>query len=936
MNRLRIGGLTTSENPVGCYKRSFTIPEAWNDREVLVYFGGVASAFYLWINGTKIGYSQDSMSPAEYNITPHLQSGKNEIAVEVYSFSDGSYLEDQDFWRFSGIFREVFLYSVNNIHLEDISIQGILKENHAGILNIETEILNEKNNKKDDHPSELSIEVSLYELNKDHLLGSKTVDQPAEIQKMSLKCNDIVAWNPEQPFLYSVVVALKQGDKVLDIRHYRVGFTSIKIEQRKLIINESSIKLKGINRHEHSSTTGRVLTLAEMKRDMELIKKAHMNSVRTSHYPDHPLWYELCDQYGLMVMDETNLETHELSYHARVLPGDKEEWIGAAVARAESMTLRDRCHSSIIIWSLGNEAGYGKAFEKMAEKIRELDKRPIHYADMNLVADFDSQTYPPPLWLDEYAEGKALREGEQGQMSKPEQYGKSPSNKPFVMNEYAHAMGNSGGDFHLYWDKVYKHDCLIGGYIWEWCDHGLLQQKEGKKWYAYGGDFGDLPNDGNFCCDGLVGPDRQLHPHYFEIQHIQRPLALAFNSEKGSLYLENRHFFRDLKDFYISIIINHQSKNLHHYNFNKLACPSGDSVELKIDKAHINGGEIVVNMQVFYPDNLTPYSKDQLIINENKLYDKSNHYTCIPLKNPEYKFKKYELKEHEAKNGEGNNLVIKKDKEKTTITCNNKQWKFSMTTGYLCHFSNDKGTVFDSPMTYNFWRVPTDNDLGNKHDKRCAVWKNTARSLLAEEINITEASNSKVIISTSHKHPEMEVRIKSIYTFTAAGEVLINTSLDADSSLPEIPRLGFKVEITAPPTKIDFKGRGPHECYSDRKLSAFLDFYSLKPNELPTEYIRPQENGQRCDVRHLALKNKISETYMEVTSTQHFSFTLHPYGQSELEAAQHTTDISATDNYTLYLDYMQMGVGGDNSWGHRVHPEFCIPSGKYQWMFSLG
>jgi beta-galactosidase len=912
-------------NPVGCYKRSFVIPERWDGREVLLYFGGVASAFYVWVNGQKAGYSQDSMSPAEYNITPFLKQGGNTIAVEVYSFCDGSYLEDQDFWRFSGIFRDVFLYSVNPVHLEDINLRGDWLGSGNGRLSINAEVLNETC-AEGSLPSDLNLEVALYRLNSDERICSDRLPVNSAQTRLVLACAGIKAWNPETPVLYSVVVMLRQNDTVLDIRHYRTGFTSVAIDRRRLLLNGTSIKIKGVNRHEHNSRTGRVVGIDDMKRDMALMKAAHMNSVRTSHYPNHPLWYELCDQHGLMVMDEANVESHELSYHKRVLPGDKEEWFGAVLDRVAFMTVRDRCHTSIIIWSLGNEAGYGLAFEKMAARIRELDARPIHYADMNLVADFDSQTYPPPAWLDEYVNGTAVRKGEQGQSSAAAQHGDGPPTKPFLMNEYCHVMGNSGGNFHLYWERIHAHDSLIGGYIWEWCDHGLLQERDGKEWYAYGGDFGDLPNDGNFCCDGMVGPDRKPNPHYHEIQYIQRPVALLYDTETKTVQLENRYFFTDLSTFRFAWSLTGDGKDGEETVLENLSCPPGHRVPLPLNNREIaNAAETLVKLSVFRPGETTPFIADQLPVLRGNAADCTCNYTAMPGPNRLY------LPAARAKD----KLVVEGHGGRMTIRAGDKTWRFCCESGNLDRFATGGTVVFDRPLLYNFWRVPTDNDRGNKQDIRCAVWKDAARALVVDSVKITEQSNSQLVISASQRHPTLGISVTTDYTFTGAGQLILETQFEADPSLPEIPRLGMAVELKMALETVEWSGRGPHECYADRKLSARLGRYSMAAAELPTAYIRPQENGQRCDVRSLALLDAGEATCLRVTSNTLFSFTLHPYSQGQLEAATHAPDLPADGIWHLYVDHAQMGVGGDNSWGARVHPEFCIPAGRYRWLFRM-
>ena len=510
-------------NPTGSCWRIFRLPADWSGQRILFRTGSVQSAFRVWINGTFAGYSEDSASIAEFDITDLLTPGENCIALQVYKYCSGSYLEDQDCWRLSGVFRKIELVALDPCHIADCVLTA---DPENGTIRAQAELSCEE---------DVTLELRCN--------GLTTGETAAK--DLSLTLPEFELWSSEKPVLYPVTLILRHAGKICDIRHFRAGFRSIGIRDRQFFVNGVSIKLKGINRHEIHHAAGRALTCEIMEQDIRLIKGANFNAVRNSHYPQTPLWYELCDLHGLYVMDEANIESHGLSYHACVLPGDDPAWEEPVLERIRAMVLQNRNHPSILIWSMGNEAGFGNAFEAARAEIRRLDPRPIQYADMNSQADFDSRTYPSCDWLEEYAAGTAEFAGERGEVTTPRQFTPRPSQKPFVANEYAHVMSCSGGNVSDWWKVVEAHECLIGGFVWEWCDHAL--DKDGHRAAAYGGDFGDIPNDWNFCCDGLVSADRIPHPTYDQLRALQKPFDLTL-SENGDLLIRNKYYFTDLRE----------------------------------------------------------------------------------------------------------------------------------------------------------------------------------------------------------------------------------------------------------------------------------------------------------------------------------------------------------------------------------------------------
>ena len=499
-------------NPVGSYLHSFTIPNEWNEKEVFIHFDGVKSAFYLWINGRKVGYSQGSMTPAEFNITKYLKKGNNTLAAEVYRWSDGSYLEDQDMWRLSGIYRDVYLVAKPKVHIRDFYISTDLDDNFKNaVLKVKAEV----NNHTSSAITNYKLKATVFEKgdspeNEVAVLNG-TVTSALDKQtvvNLSKKVRNPKLWSAETPNLYTIVFELfDENGNVVEKAGTHFGFKRVEIKGGEFFVNGKSILFKGVNRHEHDPDRGRAITRDLMIKDILLMKQNNINAVRCSHYPNQPVWYDLCDEYGLYVMDETNVESHGISYGKDILPGSDPKWTAAVVTRSDRMVRRDRNHASIVVWSLGNEAGHGDNFYKMADRIRKLDPtRPLHYRQMNEAVDMDSETYPTPAWIIKRAQEKP--------------------NRPFLMNEYAHAMGNSVGNLQEYWDAIEKYPALIGGFIWDWVDQGLRHETEnGIEFFAYGGDFGDKPNSADFCINGLVSPDRVPHPSLYEVKKVYQNIS---------------------------------------------------------------------------------------------------------------------------------------------------------------------------------------------------------------------------------------------------------------------------------------------------------------------------------------------------------------------------------------------------------------------------
>ncbi len=877
-------------NPIGSYRTTFTIPADWHQRRTFIRFGGVDSAMTLWINGQKVGYSQGSMLPAEFEITKFItkrdHDQKNLLACEVHRYSDGSYLEDQDYWRLSGIFRNVTLHSKPKQHLWDLYLQPDLDTQYQdGTLQLNCSIT--------DFSPDLSLKLDLFSPSEEKILTQQHLLSNSEYRSPAFPISKPLKWTHETPHLYRAVITLTHKDQTLETITRKIGFRKVEIIDKEFCLNGRPIKIKGVNRHEFHPRTGRTLTVESMRQDILLMKQGNINLCRASHYPNDARWYQLCDELGMLVMDEANIESHGLSYHKNELPGDKPEWLEASIDRMRRMVIRSRSHPSVVFWSLGNEAGFGKTFIEVAKVCRQLDpeKRPIQYADMNLPCDVDSQTYPTIDWIKTHLAGRATRKGERGEKTHDHQHGPYPSGRPFFMNEYAHAMGNSLGNFQDYWDLIYKHPSLIGGCIWDWIDQALL--KDGH--LVYGGDFGDQPNSGNFCINGIIAADRSLHPHYWEMKKVYQPVSFTLlQTTPPTVRIKNRHHSLDLKDF----------------NLTWEAHSTGtDSLEAPLPIGLPAGQETTINI----PPNLlsknylsltctlkddTPWATKGHLIAQEQFTLTSPKITTPPLD-------------------------LQTDKGTLTI---------DPQTGLLSEWSQQGTTLLQSPLTPNFWRSPTDNDRGWKLPKKAAYWKTAAQ---------------KLTLSSLTKHPD---RITSIFTLpqdkgtltlehslTSNGDLHLSYHLKpAKDKLPDIPRIGLTTTIPKDLTDITWFGRGPHENYRDRYTSAHFDLHQLPLSQFIHPYLRPQENANRTQTTWASFTNKQKNTLRFDTTSQPLSFSLWPQTQNDLEKHTHNHLLPTRPTLTLNIDFGQKGLGGDNSWGLPVHSKYCLKANReYRYSFKL-
>ncbi|TKG95869.1 DUF4981 domain-containing protein [Puteibacter caeruleilacunae] len=912
-------------NPVGSYLRTFNVPEEWDGKQIIIHFAGVSSASFVWVNGHKVGYSQGSRLPAEFNITPYLKKGDNMLAVEVYKFCDGSYLEDQDYWRLSGIYRDVFIRAVPEVTLWDVYAKpDVDLSTRDGKIKLYASPVNFGKKRAKNY----SVSAKLVAADGSVVGQQKTVELDAiessfskETELLELNASHVQLWYTDNPVEYYVEVELKKGNKVIEAYNLPVAFRKMVVDGERILFNGKLVKIRGVNRHEFAADQGWIVTREQMEEELRLLKQGNVNFVRTAHYPDDPRFYELCNEYGIFIMDEANVESHGLSYHKDVLPGNKPEWAAASVDRMKRMVIRDRQQPCVVMWSLGNEAGYGDAFMKMREATLDVDHetRPIHYAGMNLAADMDSQTYKTMKWLTQHVNRKAKRQGEHGEASGSTQHGKYPSGKPFVMNEYCHAMGNSLGNFQDYWDLVYKHDMLPGGFIWDWIDQALWRTPgDSKSGFVYGGDFGDYPNDKNFCVNGIIGADLIPHPHYYEMKKAYQPIYFKL-IKKNPLVIE---------------VINHGCNlNTNVYDFVYTVTNNGKVVkEGKLPAVTIAAKEkkqVSINTGVNNTDG-------ELLVTVGFALKKREKWAAKGFVVAWEQFSMNDNKPNTLANEEtSRDIVLQETNEQYIVNGDAFTVVFDRKSGMLAKLTYNNSEVIKEPMRFNFWRPLTDNDKGWKVHRNMKVWKEEGNNYQLVDSNIERQANGAIMLENRYMFKATSALAIVKYTVHANGAVDVATVFDIPEGKPAFPKLGWQFEVNKSLDNIAWYGRGPHENYFDRKTGAAVGIYQSTLKDWVTPYVRPQENANRADTRWINFTNGAEGIHIVATSEHLFSVSAWPYEQSALANTAHDFELKEHHNMIVNIDYRQMGVGGDNSWGHPVLEQYQLKPGKYNYSFRI-
>jgi len=915
-----IPAIDHENNPVGSYRKKFDLPKNWEDREIFIHFDGVKSAFYLWLNGEKVGYSQGSMTPAEFNITELVKDKDNILAVEVYRWSDGSYLEDQDMWRFSGIFRDLYIYSTPKIHLRDFYLNSTLEENFKnGILSVKLKIRNYSDKEILNYNLKVLLVKDIFSLKFPIIKIEKEINlekKSETILKLSSEVKNPQLWSSETPNLYYVILSLYNSkNELIEVESNRIGFRSVELNSKgELLINGKSVILKGVNRHEHDPDNGRAVSFDLMEKDIQIIKQNNINAIRTSHYPNHPDFYDLCDEYGIYVIDECNLETHGLRDK---IPNSEILWENSCCDRMIRMVERDKNHPCVIIWSLGNEAGFGDVFKKMKRDALEVDNtRPIHYEGdyYNEITDIISFMYYPPRTIKMNAK-RSLKKDEK---------------RSIMLCEYAHAMGNSLGNFQEYMDLFEKFSNLIGGCIWDFVDQGLRKfSEEGKEYWAYGGDFGDEPNDKNFCINGIVMPDRKPNPSLYEVKKVYQGIKIIPI---------------DQSNYKFEIINKYQFKSLDFVNMKWELTRNGKLIqEGLIDKQNIKPSEkaqIKIPIRNIEPKTFSEYFlKITSFLSDDCLWAQKGHIIAwdqfkLPISSESL------IKEM---NGVYPEIELQDRDRVIRFIGDNFKLTIGKSSGLIEELYYNRKRILTKSLKPNFWRVPIDNDIGFadediedfKTTKIDYSWKEVPEKREIIELRTENLNSGHKKIFTKFKVPNSDKSLEIVYSVYGDGSIIIIIN----SFIPnkELIRFGMQTELSGEYNKMTWYGRGPHETMWDRKLGASIGIYSGLIEDLVHNYVRPQENGNRSDIRWCKLTNEQNEGILvEDVGGTYLNISAWPYTMDDLELATHIHELPIREYITLNIDYKQKGVGGDLPGLPSVHKNYQLKKNeKYEYSFSI-
>ncbi|WP_019026957.1 glycoside hydrolase family 2 TIM barrel-domain containing protein [Colwellia piezophila] len=912
-------------NPIGSYRKPFSLPKSWQDKQVFLHVGAAKSSLDVWLNGEKVGFSQGSKTPAEFDISKYLQDDENLLAFQIRRWTDASYLESQDMLRISGIERDVYLYATPKQHIFDFHAKPTLNKNFTqGTLTVDISLKN-----YDHKNANQQIEVQLL----DPRSNMKVLLSKHSNIKLSAKgtveislggnINQPALWSAETPNLYTLLVNLKDAKgKIIESVRDDIGFRHLAVVNSQLTINGKTITIRGVDRHETDPQHGHVVSKASMEKDIKLMKEFNINAVRSSHYPNDPYWYELTDKYGLYVIDEANIESHPLAIDKKTQLGNEMSWLAAHLDRTQRMFERDKNHPSIIIWSLGNEAGEGKIFEATYKWLKENDNsRLVQYepAGEEHYTDVFAPMYPSIERLIKYAE--------------------SDPSRPAIMIEYAHAMGNSVGNLKDYWQVIEKYDVLQGGFIWDWVDQSLEYTNEnGVKYWAYGKDFHpNLASDGNFLNNGLMSPDRKPNPHAFEVKKVYQAIRFAaLDINKGSYSIENRYDFIDLAQYDLQWKVEADGELFAQGHQSMPPVKPGKKAAINVSIPTLPSS-----------DNKEYFITLTAVVREPQALLATGHELAFEQFKLPVKLVSKKAVANDAK------MIVKQDNNSSLkINSENTQVTFDKNTGWLTQYSHNGNHLLNAPLKANFWRAPTDNDLGNGMQNWAAIWQNASDNLV-----LTSFKSKKVVsgfeVITHYTSADFKGNYHVEYIINDNGQIHVQSNLTIDSgqTLPNLPRLGMQLTMPGEFQQMSWFGRGPHENYADRKTSAQISLYKSLVKDQIHHYVRPQENANKTDVRWLALKNSQGAGLLAV-GDQVLNASAWPYKQSDIDfivgkdgsasasglvpvTTKRGAEVPMRDLVTVNIDHKQMGVGGDTSWGRLVHAQYTIPAKSYQYGFTL-
>jgi len=931
------GNVPDNYNPVGSYRRDFVIDDTWGEKELFLHIGAMKSGGFVWLNGEYIGYSQGSKLPAEFNITKAAKVGKNTIAIQIFRWTDGSYLECQDFWRISGIERSVYVYAQPKVRVEDFEAAATLdKGNTNGLLDVTVNLENHSSKNKN-----TQVDFQLLDENQQQISSKNIEVLVASENKMTVNYKVeiplVKPWSAEHPNLYELIITVKdKKGNVLEVIPTKLGFRTVEIKNGLLLVNGKRITLKGVNTQETNPETGHVVPEELIMKDIKLWKENNINAVRLSHYPQQRRFYELCDIYGIYVVDEANIESHGM-YYGKYSLAKKESWENAHVDRMVRLVERDKNHPSVIIWSMGNEAGNGVNFFAGYDAMKAADKqkRPVQYErpykdydgslfDMDSNTDIIVPQYPSPARFEEV--------------------GKSKTDRPYIPSEYAHAMGNSTGNFQDYWDIIEQYDNLQGGFIWDWVDQSIWKTNEkGERFYAYGGDYGkNMPSDNTFLNNGIIFPDRTPQPALNEVKKAHEYINFK---NKGinrhneiRVLVENLYDFTDLENFNITATIKADGSVLKTVDVEPISIEPNTG---KLIRISLNDVDYKPNTEYFVHLSATTKAQWSLL---PKGFEVAREQ--IPLIR---KYKRETISETPSKSS------IKVATQGDEMSFSNADFKvvFDKSEGRITSYNyNGKELLKDGKGPKpNFWRAVTDNDFGNQMHLKNIEWKKASLFSKVSKIEHSKLSNGNIQLTVTYDLPGVETTFVSNYTIYGNGVVKIDNVLNASDYKGDIPRVGMRMQIPKEYQNMTYFGRGPWENYQDRKTSAFIDLYQSKVSDQYVPYIRPQENGYKTNVRWAAFSNSNNSGLLAVATNtfkglgisalhmanEDFDATkgLNYGGKTtvddeyqidgipEINTSKHTTDIVEKDLVQLNIDLDQRGVAGDDSW-------YSKPQQKYQ------
>ncbi|MDE5882076.1 MAG: DUF4981 domain-containing protein [Muribaculaceae bacterium] len=888
----------TLNNNVGTYRREIKVPADWKGKEIFAHFGSVTSNMYLWVNGKYVGYSEDSKLEAEFNLTPYLVPGQeNLICFQVFRWCDGTYLEDQDFFRYSGVGRDCYLYARDKKRIADIRVTPDLENNYTdGVLKIDLSLT-----------ANAPVDLTLKDAD-GNTVATATASKSG---KTVMKVANPKKWTAETPYLYTLTATMQGNNEVVPVN---VGFRKIELTDGQILVNGQPVLFKGADRHELDPDGGYVVSPERMLQDIQLMKQLNINAVRTCHYPDDKLWYDLCDKYGLYVVAEANIESHGMGYGDKTLAKDP-AYAKAHMERNERNVERNFNHPSIIFWSLGNEAGYGPNFEEAYKWVKAEDpSRAVQYeqAGMDKMTDIFCPMYYGYEGMEAYGKNK-------------------PTSKPLIQCEYAHAMGNSMGGFKDYWELIRKYPNLQGGFIWDFVDQAVRTTgKDGVEIYAYGGDFNDYDaSDGNFCVNGLVNPDRIPNPHADEVSYYYQNIwTTPSDLSNGKLKVYNENFFRDLSDVTLNWVLLNNGVPVRDGSIDNINVAPGATTDITVPYGKISDqGEWALNLyyNLKHADGLLPaghtIARQQFILNDVK----GDVAIANPVENNLGEIKP------EIINNQRNYLIVKG---------NDFTVEFNRWSGYMSKYEVNGTQMIaeEGQLTPNFWRAPTDNDYGAGLQHKYAAWKNPEIKL--ESLN-ADMENGLAVVKAKYSMPGVKAHLALTYTINGAGAVQVNQTLTADKTAEVSGMFRFGMQMQMPETfsSIEYYGRGPIENYADRNNSTLVGLYNQKVADQFYPYVRPQETGTKSDVRYWKQLNN-SGNGLEFISENPFSASALNYSIESLDggpnkANTHSPEVQKVDYTNLLIDKAQIGLGCVNSWGAMPLKEYLLPYGDYSFTFVM-